>query len=120
MESLHQMRKSRAKIGVFWGRRGAGFEIGFDPASPEASIFAKATMDKPPRQVGFVWLCFCGVGGDEHFHNPLLILYLRSFGHLVNWVCFGFVLALYWLCIGFDWVCFCGVRGDEHFRSPLL
>jgi len=26
-----------------------------------------------------------------HFHNPLLILYLRSFGHLVNWVCIGFV-----------------------------
>ncbi len=49
-------------------------------------------------KIGFVWVCFpCG-GEFVHFHNPLLKLSLRSFGHPVDWVCFGFVLGL----IGFE------------------
>ncbi len=61
---------------------------------------ADRSMDKPPRQVGFVLGLFGFVFPASiyiNFHNPLLIQNLRSFGHSVNWVCFGFVLALYWL-----------------------
>ena len=60
-----QNYEKTGELGVFLGRRGAGFEIGFD------------------------WVCFYNLCEGVHFHNPLLILYLRSFGHLVNWVCFA-------------------------------
>jgi len=49
------------------------FEIGFDPASPEAT----------PRQVGFV---FPEPEGVVHFHNPFVKKLLRSFWLFGNWV----------------------------------
>jgi len=43
---------------------------------------------------GFVlalyWVCFQKVSNSIYFHNPLLILYLRSFDFPENWVRFAY------------------------------
>jgi hypothetical protein len=47
--------------------------------------------------IGFDWVYIpCG-GEGVYFHNDLLNRSLSSFEHSANWVCFGFVLGLYWL-----------------------
>ena len=43
--------------------------------------------------LGLNWLCFPGLRKCHFFHNPLLILNLRSFGHPANWVWIGFVFS---------------------------
>jgi hypothetical protein len=88
---LSRIGKKREIRGYFRG--GGGFEIG-------STSSLQVGFDPP--SVGINWVCFRRVCKGVDFHNPLLILYLRSFGHLVNWVCFGFVLALNWVCIGFE------------------
>jgi hypothetical protein len=80
------LRRKESLRGFFDGEIGStsSLQVGFDPASPEAT----------PRQVGFDWVCFGGVCKVVHFHNPLLNRSLISFWLFGNWVCIGFVLAL--------------------------
>ncbi|UCF43154.1 MAG: hypothetical protein JSV99_11340 [Planctomycetota bacterium] len=51
-------------------------------------------------EIGFDWVCFFRVRGDEHFDNALLSLKLRSFERAGKLGLIGFVLAL----IGFVFV----------------
>ena len=50
---------------------------------------SRSTLDL----IGFDWVCFPEGSGGADFHNPLLVVSLRSswaFGELgLNWVCFG-------------------------------
>jgi len=40
-------------------------------------------------EIGFDWVRFPRICKVVYFHNALLILYLRSFEHPENWLCFA-------------------------------
>ena len=48
--------------------------------------------------LGLYWVCFQQAHNWQYFHNPLLILYLRSFWPFRKLGLIGFVLGLNWLC----------------------
>jgi len=53
-------------------------------------------------EIGFVLGLFCIIVHCSlfvvHCYNSLLLLSLHPFWLFVIWVCFGFVLALNWVC----------------------
>ena len=52
-------------------------------------------------EIGFDWVCFLRGWGGVYFHNPLLVLYLRSFLAFFE---IGFEIGFNWLLIGLNWV----------------
>ena len=82
------------------------------------------------------WVCFFAPKSGIYLHNPFLTRNLRSFGHLVNWLCFAFLVSHRdhrerrdrRICLGFrasghspaNWVCFFAPEVGGYLRNPFF